>query len=97
MEKAKSLDLLSGQLQTPPITYDLVNFFLVPDLYNRANIIFQLVIYKLSPNYLTRWTEQTYQVLQYTHTQFVNSNVSYYNPLNTLSIMFAMNPQALVV
>lgn len=63
LEKAKTVDFLTGEINVPPIAYDLMNFFLVPHLYNRVNIVLELVTYKISPNYLTRWSETVYSVL----------------------------------
>lgn len=97
VEKAKGMDLQTGELVTQPLTYDLINFFVVPYLYNRATIVFELVTYHVSPNYLTRWTPQTYKVLEYVRTEFINSNVSYYNQMNAMSIMLRMNPQSTVM
>jgi hypothetical protein len=45
IQKTSYLDFKSGKLATPPVGYDLYNFFMVPYLYNRVNINLQSNLY----------------------------------------------------
>lgn len=96
IEKSPYVDLKSGKLTNPPVSYDLYNFFLVPYLYNRVNINIQSNTYEIYPDFLTSFTVQNYPLLQILNTDFQNSNVSIYNPMNTLSVSFLLSPRAYV-
>jgi len=68
----------------------------VPYLYNRINIHMQYNKYQVYPDLLTSFTTHTYPILQILDTDFQNSNVSIYNPMNMLSISFMLSPTSYV-
>lgn len=81
-------------METAPIQYDLYNFFIVPYMYNRVNVFLQSNNYQVYPDFLTSFTRRDYTLLQTLSTDFQISNVSFYNPMNALSISFLLSPRS---
>lgn len=96
IQKSSYIDLKSGKLETPPVSYDLYNFFLVPYLYNRININLEYNSYEIFPDFLTSFITKTHPLLEIANTDFQNSNVSVYNPQNMLSVSLMLSPRAYV-
>lgn len=63
IERGQVLDFKSGKLVSPPETYTLFTFFLVPFLYNRVNVILQYNSYEVYPNFFTSFTQKQYPLL----------------------------------
>ncbi|CAK63901.1 unnamed protein product (macronuclear) [Paramecium tetraurelia] len=86
-DNSPNFDLTTGQ-SVESVPYSTYQYFLMPGLYPRTEIFFQLEKYTIKPDFLRRWQDD---VRTFLSTQKINSwitNVSVYNTYNAYQIGF---------
>jgi hypothetical protein len=91
INEPQGFDYRAGQIIYSEYPFEIYNFFLIPDLYNRINIQFQHSVFYTYPNYLTSFMSSESSYIKTISPVSMMSNVSVYNTELIMSITMEMS------